>query len=284
MSYLTEFKLQFTLGQQRYTLSNINYDINNYMLANGSIISQSTYPDLYSKVGLIIDGFDNWQAFTTPTFSGVIYATTYSNGLYVYAGSVGTLATSTDAITWTARTSGTTSDIDALIYDNGLYVYAGGGGVLATSTDAITWTARTSGTTSQINTLTYGNGLYVYAGAGGVLATSTDAITWTARTSGTGTFLFLNYGDGLYIGGGDAVSSFRTSTDGITWTTVGSGSAYGGYSLAYGNGLYVYIANSRTFKTSKYSYNSQADFILPTATSIFDNTLLATKTKTYIKL
>ena len=92
--------------------------------------------------------------------------------MFVYAGRSGALATSTNAITWTARTSGTIGDIFSLTYGNGLYVYAGDNGVLRTSTDGISWTARTSGTSSKINALTYGDGLYVYGGQGGVLRTS----------------------------------------------------------------------------------------------------------------
>jgi len=109
----------------------------------------------------IVDG-NGWISSATPSSTTIgpsgtatiIRALTYGNGLYVYAGNSGVLATSTDAITWTARTSGTASAIYALTYGNGLYVYAGTGGVLATSTDAITWDARTSGTTSNIATLT----------------------------------------------------------------------------------------------------------------------------------
>ena len=92
----------------------------------------------------------------------------------MYGGVGGALATSTDAITWTARTSGTSNNINSIIYVNGIYVYAGDGGVLRTSTDAITWTASTSGTTSWIQSITYGNGLYVYVGLGAAIATSTN--------------------------------------------------------------------------------------------------------------
>jgi hypothetical protein len=64
---------------------------------------------------------------------GAIYALTYGAGIYVYAGSTGQLATSTDAITWTARTSGTSSLIAALTYGNGIYMCGGQGGLLRTA-------------------------------------------------------------------------------------------------------------------------------------------------------
>jgi microcystin-dependent protein len=214
------------------------YPLEGYLLCDGSIVSQSTYPELYSKIGLIPDGFNNVTARTSGNTTQAILALTYGNGLYLYAGASGILGTSTDAITWTVRTSGTTSSINTVVYGNGLYVYAGAGGVLATSTDAITWTARTSGTTSAIFALVYNNGLYVYAGTLGVLRTSTDAITWTARTSGaTNNIDNLVYGNGIYVYSGNA-GVLATSTDAITWTARIS-RAEGSISLAYGNGLYA---------------------------------------------
>jgi hypothetical protein len=200
MSAFSKFFPNFTAGQGRYLAgSGITTSIPKYLACDGSIVSQTTYPNLFSQVGLLENGLDNWTQ-RNPQTTGAISALTYGDNLYVYAGASGVLATSTNAITWTARTSGTTSAINALTYGDNLYVYAGNGGVLATSTDAITWTARTSGTANAINALTYGNNLYVYGGAGGALATSTDAITWTVRTSGTTSFInALTYGDNLYV-------------------------------------------------------------------------------------
>ena len=149
------------------------YPGSDWLLCDGSILTQTTYSTLFNTIGLIADGVITWTARTSGTAS-TINALTYGNNLYVYAGDGGVLRTSTDAITWTARTSGTASAILALTYGNNLYVYAGAGGVLRTSTDAITWTARTSGTASTIRALTYGNNLYVYAGDGGSLGTAAE--------------------------------------------------------------------------------------------------------------
>jgi hypothetical protein len=162
--------------------------------------------------------FQNWTFSNPLAYTNSIRGIAYGNAVYVYVGIGGSVATSTDAITWTARSSGTTSGLIPAIYGT-VFVAAGGGGDLRTSTNGITWTARTSGTTSIIYALTYGNGVYVYGGTGGVLATSTDAITWTARTSGTtSSILALTYGNGLYVAAGTG-GNLRTSTDGITWTS-----------------------------------------------------------------
>jgi hypothetical protein len=215
----------------------------------GGIVDQATYPELFSRIGLVINGGKTWTARTSGT-AQFIFALTYGNNLYVYAASGGAVATSTDAITWTARTSGTGNSISALTYGNNLYVYAGEDGVLATSTDAITWTARTSGTASSIFALTFGNGLYVYAGAGGVLRTSTNAITWTARTSGTTNFINgLVYGNGLYVYAG-AGGVLRTSTNAIAWTARTSGTTNNIRRIAYGNGIYVYAGDGGVVGTS----------------------------------
>jgi len=109
-------KAQALVGDVIPLALNSRLQLQNHQLLNGSILSQSTYPELYSMVGLIKNTF-----------------------------------------TWTARTSAATG-INALIYENSLFVYAGTGGAIATSTDGVTWTTRTSGTASVLYALTYGNG------------------------------------------------------------------------------------------------------------------------------
>ena len=56
---------------------------------------------------------------------------------------------------------------------------------ILTSSDGISWTSRTSGTSNSLVGVTYGNGLFVSVGQGGTILTSTDGTTWTSRTSGT---------------------------------------------------------------------------------------------------
>ena len=61
----------------------------------------------------------------------------------------------------------------------------GGDGTILTSSDATTWTSRTSGTSNKIKGITYGNSTFVAEGVSGTILTSSDATTWTSRTSGT---------------------------------------------------------------------------------------------------
>jgi len=62
-----------------------------------------------------------------------------------------------------------------MFYFNNLYFYVGDFGLMGTSTDAITWTSRMSGTSTAIYALTYGNGLYVTGDVNRLLATSKTA-------------------------------------------------------------------------------------------------------------
>jgi hypothetical protein len=195
---------------------------------------------------------------------------TYGNGTFVYAGEIGFLATSTDGITLTKRTSGTTSNINALTYGNEGFVYAGDGGILATSIDGINWTARTSGTTSNINALTYGNGIYVYAGDGGVLRTSTNGITWTARTSGTTSNIkSIAYLNGIFIYSSDT-GVLSTSPDGITWTARTSGTASSINALTYGDKKIVFAGANGLLRTYiPYTHDVTTEFVLPTTNTYF---------------
>ena len=200
--------------------------------------------EYFPNINSYVYAFEKYLGTSTDSINWSLYYTSkkliYNAGLFVTAGDGGKIYTSSDANTWTDRTSGTYHNINALAYGNGLYVYGGVNGVLATSTDAITWTTRTSGTTSIINALTYGNSTYVYGGAGGVLSSSSNGVTWTARTSGTTSQInALTYGNGLYIYAGVG-GVLATSTDAITWTTRTSGTTSTIVTLTYASGVYYY--------------------------------------------
>jgi len=224
-----------------YITPDPNFPDSTWLKADGSVVSQATYPALFAKVGLQPDGLDNFEV-VAPTFTqtGVFH---YGESLYLAGGFTGELATSTDSITWTARTSGIAVQINDFTSGNSLYVYGANGGVIRTSTDGITWTARTSGsaTTTNITALTFGDNLYVYGNSIGAIRSSTNGITWTARTSGT-TFSIraLAYGDGLFAYG-DANGNIRTSTDAITWDARTSNlqTGFPVEDLIYGDGIFV---------------------------------------------
>ncbi|MFI5180846.1 MAG: hypothetical protein ACHQPI_05610 [Thermoanaerobaculia bacterium] len=146
-------------------------------------------------------------------------------------------------------------DLHSVAYGNGLYLAAGSHGTLLTSPDGITWTPRTSGTTYQLNGLAYGGGQYVAVDIVGSVLTSPDGITWTARISplsfSSTSFWSVAYGSGRFVVVGSYIPPFApfawttlTSTDGVSWNQqLGTGFALGG--VTYGNGLFVAVGNDK---------------------------------------
>ena len=59
-----------------------------------------------------------------------------------------------------------------MTYGNGLFVAVGGSGTILTSPDGVTWTARTSGTGNGLRGVAYGNNTFVAVGEYGTILTS----------------------------------------------------------------------------------------------------------------
>lgn len=218
--------------------------------------------------------FNTWTTRNAQTTTTTLNTALFANSIYVIGGNGGVIRSSTDGITWTSRTSGTSSDINVLTYGT-VYVLATNGGGISTSTDIITWNARTSNTSSSINALTFGT-LYVYAGNGGVLYSSTDATTWDVRTSGTtSTIRCLTYSSALglyaYCGNGGALA---TSTDATTWTARTSPFAADGlFSICWGNGLFILgvTAGRIASSTDGITWNAQNTKCATNISTVFYN-------------
>lgn len=103
-------------------------------------------------------------------------------GTFFAVGDAGTILSSTDGITWTARTSGTSANLNGVTY-GGIYVAVGSAGTILTSADGATWAPKPSGTTSILRNVASIGSTYVAVGDGGTVATSTDTgATWAAQT------------------------------------------------------------------------------------------------------
>jgi hypothetical protein len=138
--------------------------------------------------------------------------------LYVAVGAGGTILTSPDGQTWTARVSALNDSFDKVAYLNGNWIVMGGSGSaenLLTSPDGITWTARTAGT-AIFNYAAYGAGVYVVVGNGGAVFSSPDLVTWTSQSAGATTYNDVIFANGIFVAVGSNI--IRSSTDGITWT------------------------------------------------------------------
>jgi deoxycytidylate deaminase len=189
----------------------------------------------------------------TSGFTRNIEAIAYGQGMFVIADFDSKLATSTDGINWTQRTSGI-GVILSIAYGQGMFVAVEIGGKLITSTDGINWTQRTSSfdTTHISGAITYGQGMFVAVGYNGKLATSTDGINWTQRISGfdTSNIEAAAYGQGMFVVAG-ASGKLATSTDGINWTqrtsSFGTSTITG---IIYDQGNFVAVGYSGKLATS----------------------------------
>jgi hypothetical protein len=226
---------------------------NNWLLCDGGIVSQSTYPILYSKLGTYKD-FPDGQVWVTRS-SGIltdINALTYGNGLYVYGSTGGVLLSSTNAINWTFRTSGTTSAIGVLAYGKGLYVYGDSWTRIASSTNVTNWTIQSSGIATK-KVIAYGKGIFIHCGDNSDIAFSTNTVNWVTPTNKPApsagiqaSYNALTYGNGVFVIGitSNNYNSYGTiwsSTNASDWTLrTAAGSSTNIASLTFGNGIYVY--------------------------------------------
>jgi hypothetical protein len=71
------------------------------------------------------------------------------------------------------------NELSSITNGNGQYVTVGRNGTILTSLNGITWSLRSSGTTSWLYSITYGNNQYVAVGSSGAILTSSDGIVWT---------------------------------------------------------------------------------------------------------
>ena len=180
------------------------------------------------------------------------YGGCYGNGIYVIVGTGNNgsnytaIQTSTDAITWAAKSSAGTFRwaMYSVAYGNGIFVAVGlngtGVGEIQTSTDGDTWTKRTPGSVYARNweRIRYINDRFILLGSyDAEIQTSTDGITWTHIADSNDNldiqtvniFYDVSFKDGTYIfvgtdSGDPGNGVVFTSTDLSTFSTqTGSG-------------------------------------------------------------
>lgn len=199
------------------------------------------------------------KSSTALAVNGLLTGVAYGNSLWVTVGSNGTIATSTDAATWTKRTSGVTSDLKSVVYANGLWVAAGDlPGIIIYSTDGIHWTAGSGVSTSDaLFSVAFGNGQLVATGAFNgteVTYTSSDGKTWVKAAS-TLTYqdrpfsaiafapAWATFNNGLWIGG--CSEGLVSSTDGVHWSIWFTGNVFGSpVAAAFGKGEWVELEST----------------------------------------
>ena len=117
--------------------------------------------------------------------------------LFVIVGQSGLILTSSNGLSWTPRTSGTSQYLSDVTYGNGYYVAVGNLRILRSS-DGISWSFATNNV--YFYRSAYCSGLFKAAGANGSIWSSTDGLAWEAETSGTTNLLRgISYAEDQFV-------------------------------------------------------------------------------------
>jgi hypothetical protein len=182
----------------------------------------------------------------------------FGNGIFVAVGyatvsgvPTSFIRTSTNGITWTARTPSEAMWFQDISFGNGLFVAVARAGTnrIMTSPDGITWTSRTTSITPQFTGVAYGNGIWVAvcsSSPGGTTFTSYDGLNWDEQST-LFTSTTIHFADGKFTTGS------RYSVDGLTWTSVTI--PFSPQDITYGNGYFVAVTDSGTNRIA-YSTNA----------------------------
>jgi hypothetical protein len=164
------------------------------------------------------------------------------SGHCVAVGDSGTILYSTNGITWTKKTSGTTEQLNNVTYANSTWVAVGEDGSVLSSSDGSTWTLQTTfPPTARLFGVAYGNERWVVAGQT-LVQYSADLEEWTdvmpaaapwrdVATDGAGNWVIVGEG-GMRYYSNDNASSFTAASPSIPEHL---------WSVTYGNGRFIAV-------------------------------------------
>lgn len=227
------------------------------MMGNSGLTSSNLY--YYTST----DGI-SWTLRNTSAAAGSvnIYDVKWhaTDAIFVAVGSGGTIITSTNGTTWTARTSGTSSALYCSFYDESSEdIIVGGAADVLYSTTGTSWTAATSPGVA-IYGISFHTFIYVLVGAGGAIYTSYDLSSYTSQTSGTSsTFYDIFFNDGTLCAVG--AGGIFTSSDGTTWGSITTTSDY--YKVLYANSRWYAVGLNITSTSTNSDASSWSTTTLP---------------------
>lgn len=185
-------------------ITGISYVNSNLILLESGGIAYSTDGNTWSQIAVSGFWLDVAKKGTDP---------------YVIVGTLGRISTSSDLVSWTSRTSGTTNSLRSVTANGTYYVAVGDSGTTLYSTDGVSWSNSSGATTNQLKWVIWSGSIFVAVGASGTILTSTNGTSWTVQTSNT--TVTINQ---VAWSGTEFVAcrngGFQRSTDGTTWTSV----------------------------------------------------------------
>ena len=187
----------------------------------------------------------SFSSYSYYYYGSITYGNSPSGNKWVNTGQGARIESSTDAIHWTTRTSGNSSNSQYWwdgIYANNEFLLVGYNYAVIASTDAIHWFSRTANFGVQYKTVAYGaDGNYCIAGDSGRILASTDAVHWKQRTSPQSSdnrwVGYLN--NGWHMCGQS--NTYSASTDTIHWSKRTIPNTYDNETMSYHAGKGIYL-------------------------------------------
>lgn len=285
---------------------NVSFQFNSPLVQTNDYLyaaSASTSSIISPQIARSSDGITWTFVSTPPTVKLASINSSHKSFVYnadvtekfVYLGQTNSTTTgvwtSTDAVTWTSRTTpvatNTASGGSSIVINaNATNKYCVNldrtSDTILYSTDAITWTQATTVNTSALlgpvatNNTASTNQIYIYSinNTTNNILTSTDGVTWTSRTTGrtriaTGLIWFNNY----YIAMGNGTNTYEYSTDGVTWTastfSVNSGANNVNFPYITDNKLYIPVQNAGGALVSTDGISWTREFIADTTNPLY---------------
>jgi len=200
-----------------------------------------------------------WTANATGMPSTAAWtALAFGEGIFVAVSTTSSTAaaSSTDGITFTARTLPSSANWLSVAYDsvNGNFAAVSGGTSTAAaySTNGTSWSAATLPSSGDWRCVAAGNGTLValrYNSTAGAYSTD-GGVNWNACNTlpVTGNWTSIAYGNGVFVAVSTGGTVALTSTDGITWTQRVLPVSGNWSSIAYSNSLKLFgaITNATT--------------------------------------
>ena len=223
------------LGEQTGYLCGAIYAAGKYVAVGGNTIATSS-----NGTDWVMQHLED-----SVNLSGVAFG----NGRYVAVGGCGAAFTSTDAVNWVKRSSGTCDlTFTAVACGPISSVAVGTAGEIFTAVNGGTWERQISETTLPLTSVAYGNGRFVALGCSpdgmtnGIL-TSADGTQWASQTASIPVRDVI-FGGGVFVAAGAGI---LISADGVNWTTTSPATIL---SLAYGNGTFLAWHGSTSYTSS----------------------------------
>jgi hypothetical protein len=113
----------------------------------------------------------------------------------------------------------TATPFRGIAFGGGVYVAVGDGGKIFTSTNAVDWTNRISGTVANLRAVTYTGSRFLAGGDAATLLTSIDGAAWSPAAPPSFDITGLASGDGAVaaVGTSGGAGRLHASTDGLSW-------------------------------------------------------------------